>query len=146
VLLILLGIVFFVLEATVTSYGVLAIGGVVSMVLGSLMLIKTDAPFLQISWAVIIPVVTAAAAFSLLIVGMGVSAMRSKPVSGREGMVGLVGVARTPLSPQGKIFVRGELWDAVSEQPLKPGDRAEVTHIEGLKLFVKPVLNKGDAL
>jgi membrane-bound serine protease (ClpP class) len=145
VLLILLGIVFFVLEATVTSYGVLAIGGVVSMVLGSLMLIKTDAPFLQISWAVIIPVVTAAAAFSLLIVGMGVSAMRSRPVSGREGMVGLVGVARTPLSPQGKIFVRGELWDAVSEQPLEPGDHAEVTRIEGLKLFVKPVLNKGDA-
>jgi membrane-bound serine protease (ClpP class) len=101
VLLILLGIVFFVLEATVTSYGVLAIGGVVSMVLGSLMLIKTDAPFLQISWAVIIPVVTTAAAFSLLIVGMGVRAMRSRPVSGREGMVGLVPCRRKERSLYG---------------------------------------------
>jgi membrane-bound serine protease (ClpP class) len=145
VLLILLGIVFFVLEATVTSYGVLAIGGVTSMILGSLMLIKADAPFLQISWVVIIPVVTVAAAFSLLIVGMGVKAMRQRPVSGSEGMVGLVGIVRTPIDPHGQVFVRGELWDAVSEQPLKRGEYAEVIRMEGLKLLVKPVLKKEDA-
>jgi membrane-bound serine protease (ClpP class) len=144
VLLILLGVVLFILEATVTSYGLLAIGGVASMVLGSVMLMKTDAPFLQISWGVILPVVTVVAGFSLLIVGMGMRAMRQRPLSGREGMVGLIGVVKTPLVPQGQLFVRGELWDAVSEQPLKPGDHAEVVRMEGLKLLVKPALKKGD--
>jgi membrane-bound serine protease (ClpP class) len=75
VLLLILGIVFFVLEATVTSYGLLALGGVASMIFGSLMLIKSDAEFLQISWAVIIPVVITSAGVSLFLIGMGVRAM-----------------------------------------------------------------------
>ncbi len=145
VLLLLLGVVMFILEATVTSYGLLAIGGVISMILGSLMLIKGEAPFLQISWTVILPVVALAAGFSLLVVGMGVRAMRRHPLTGSEGMVGLVGVAKTNFAPQGKMLVRGELWDAISEQPLQPGDHAEVTRIDGLKLYVKPAPPKGDA-
>ena len=115
------------------------------MLLGSLMLIKGEAPFLQISWTVILPVVALAAGFSLFVVGMGIRAMRRRPLTGSEGMVGLVGVAKTNLAPQGKILVRGELWDAISEQPLQPGDHAEVTRIEGLKLYVKPAPPKGDA-
>ncbi len=142
VLLLLLGVVFFILEVTVTSYGLLALGGVASMILGSLMLVKAEAPFLQISWAVILPVVTLAGGFSLLIVGMGIRAMRRPPVTGREGMVGLVGVAKTPLAPQGTILVHGELWDAISEAPLQPGDQVEVTRIDGLKLSVKPLSKK----
>ncbi len=138
VLLMLLGVVFFVLEATVTSYGLLAIGGVISMILGSVMLVKTDAPFLQVSWAVILPVVGVAAGLSLLIVGMGVKAMRRRPVTGMEGMVGTVGVAKTTLAPQGKIMIHGEIWDALSEHPLEPGDSVEVVRMEGLKLYVKP--------
>lgn len=145
VLLMLLGIVLFVLEVSVTSYGLLAIGGVVSMILGSLMLIKAEAPFLQISWSVIVPVVALAAGFTLFVVGMGIRAMRRQPSTGSEGMVGLVGVAKTPLAPQGKILVHGELWEAVSDCPLLPGDRAEVTKIEGLTLYVTPVAKKGDA-
>ncbi|MGQ0810636.1 MAG: NfeD family protein [Nitrospiraceae bacterium] len=138
-LLIVLGIAFFVLEATVTSFGLLAIGGVIAMILGSLMLIKTDAEFLQISWGVIVPVVSLTAAFSLFIVGMGVRAMRRKPATGREGMVGLIGIARTALAPQGQLSIHGELWEAISDQPLKPGDRAEVTRVDGLRLHVKPI-------
>jgi len=144
VLLVLLGVVLFILEATVTSYGLLAIGGVASMILGGLMLVKTDAPFLKISWSVILPVVTLAAGFSLFVVGMGVRAMRRQPTTGSEGMVGLVGVAKTSLTPQGKILVHGELWDAISEQSLQPGDQVEVTRVEGLRLYVKPVSKKGD--
>src|SRR5438132_5859249 len=86
VLLIMLGVILFILEATVTSYGLLAIGGVASMILGGLMLMKTDAPFLKISWSVILPVVTLAAGFSLFVVGMGVRAMRRQPTTGSEGM------------------------------------------------------------
>jgi membrane-bound serine protease (ClpP class) len=145
VLLILLGIVFFILEATVTSFGLLAIGGVISMILGSLMLVKAEAPFLQISWSVILPVVAMAAFFTLFIVGMGLRAMKPRPLTGREGMVGLIGVAKTALAPQGQLSVHGELWEAVSEQPLQPGDQAEVTRVEGLKLYVKPVSPKKEA-
>jgi len=139
VLLFLLGIVFFVLEATVTSYGLLAIGGIVSMLLGSVMLIKTDVEFLRISWSVILPVVGLAALFSLLIVGMGVRAMRRPPATGREEMVGLVGIVRTALTPHGQVAVHGELWEAISEHPLQPGDEAEVTSVDGLRLRVKPL-------
>lgn len=143
VLLFLLGIVFLILEATITSFGLLAIGGIISMLLGSVMLIKTDVEFLQISWSVILPVVALAAAFSFLMVGMGVKAMRRPPVTGREEMVGLVGIVKTALTPQGQLAVRGELWEAISEQPLQPGDEAEVTRLDGLRLHVKPVPKKG---
>jgi membrane-bound serine protease (ClpP class) len=145
VLLILLGIVFFILEATVTSFGLLAIGGVISMILGSLMLVKAEAPFLQISWSVILPVVAMTAFFTLFLVGMGLRAMKSRPLTGREGMVGLIGVAKTALAPRGQLSVHGELWEAISEQPLQPGDQAEVTRVEGLKLYVKPVSPKKEA-
>ena len=145
VLLFVLGIIFFILEASVTSYGLLAIGGVASMVLGSLMLIKTDVEFLQISWSVIIPVVVVVAAFSLFIVGMGVRAMRRRPVTGQEEMVGLVGIVKTALTPHGQISVHGELWDAVSAQPMQPGEEAEIISVNGLRLQVKPVSQQKEA-
>lgn len=138
VLLLLLGVIFFVLEATVTSYGLLAIGGVISMILGSLMLIKSEAPFLQISWFVILPVVGTAALFSLFVVGMGLRAMRRRPATGREGMVGEVGIVKQALAPHGTVWIGGELWDAESDQPMESGAHAEVTRVEGLKLIVKP--------
>jgi membrane-bound serine protease (ClpP class) len=138
VLLMLLGIVLFILEVSVTSYGILALGGVTSLVLGSLMLFKAEAPYLKVSWAVILPVVTLATAFTLLAVGTGVRAMRRRPVTGREGMVGLIGVARTDFAPHGQLLVHGELWDASSSEPLRAGDQAEVVRVEGLKLYVKP--------
>ena len=143
VLLILLGIVMFILEVTVTSYGLLAIGGVISMILGSLMLVKTEAPFLQVSWSVILPAVLLAAGFCLFVLSMGIRAMRQRPATGGEGMIGLVGVARTPLTPQGRVAVHGELWDAVSEEPLQPGDHAEITGLDGLTLRVRPAGRKG---
>jgi len=141
-LLFLLGIVFFILEASVTSYGLLAIGGVISMLIGSLMLIKSDAEFFQISWAVILPVVTLASAFTLLVIGTGMNALRRRPATGREEMVGLVGIARTALAPDGQLAVRGELWEAVSEQPVAAGSEVEVTAVDGLRLRVKPYLKK----
>ncbi|HET7909489.1 MAG TPA: nodulation protein NfeD [Nitrospira sp.] len=141
-LLFVLGIVFFVLEASVTSYGLLAIGGVIAMLIGSVMLIKSDAEFLQISWAVILPVVALASTFTLLVIGLGINALRRRPATGREEMIGLVGVAKTALAPAGQLAVRGELWEAVSEQPVSPGEQVEVTAVEGLRLRVKPRLRK----
>lgn len=145
VLLLILGIVFFILEATVTSYGLLAIGGVVSMTFGSLMLIKSDAEFFQISWAVIIPVIITTASVSLFIVGMGVRAMRRPPQTGSEGLIGSIGIAKTALCPDGKLSIHGELWDAVSDAPAEPGTSAKVLRVEGLTLYVTPVLQKKEA-
>jgi len=145
VLLFMLGIVFFVLEATVTSYGLLAIGGVVSMVLGSLMLIKSDADFFQISWSVIVPVIITTAGVSLFMVGMGLRALRRSPQTGSEGMIGTIGVAKTALSPRGKLSIHGELWDAVSDQPAEAGASAKVLRVEGLTLYVTPMFQKKEA-
>jgi membrane-bound serine protease (ClpP class) len=145
VLLFVLGIVFFILEASITSYGLLGIGGAVSMLLGSVMLIKTDVEFLQISWSVILPVVALTAVFSLFMVGMGIRAMRQRPMTGREEMIGLVGIAKTALTPHGQFAVHGELWEAVSERPLQAGEEAEVTGVEGLRLHVKPYSQQKEA-
>jgi membrane-bound serine protease (ClpP class) len=120
----------------------LAIGGVLAMLIGSVMLIKSDAEFFRISWSVILPVVTLASAFTLLSVGMGMKALRRRPTTGREGMIGLVGIVKTALTPRGQLSVQGELWEAVSEQPLSPGEEAEITGIDGLQLRVKPYLKK----
>ncbi len=143
VLLFVLGIVFLILEATVTSFGLLAIGGIIAMLLGSVMLIKTDVEFLQISWTVILPVVALAAGVTFFLVGMGMQAMRRPAVTGREELVGMVGIVTTALTPHGQMAVHGELWQAVSDLPLQPGEEAEVTGIQGLQLSVKPVPKKG---
>jgi membrane-bound serine protease (ClpP class) len=76
-------------------------------------------------------------------VGMGVRAMRRRPVTGSEGMIGLVGVAKTALAPRGQIAVRGELWEAMSEDPVEAGRMVEVTAIDGLTLRVKSARDKG---
>ena len=138
VLLLLLGLVMLILEATVTSYGILAIGGVTSLTLGSLMLMREEFPFYQLSWSVIVPVVVLAAGFTFLIVSFGVKSLRGRTVTGSEGLVGMIGLAKTDLNPAGQIFVHGELWEAISEEPLKAGSQIQVTKINGLTLHVHP--------
>ena len=107
------------------------------------MLIKTDVEFLLISWMVILPVVALAAGITFFWVGMGVRAMRRPAVTGREELIGMVGIVTTALTPLGQLAVHGELWQAVSDLPLHPGEEAEVTGIEGLRLSVTPVRKKG---
>ena len=138
-----LGVVFLILEAMVTSFGMLALGGIIAMLLGSVMLVKTDVEFLQISWWVILPVVALTSGVTFFMVGMGIKAMRRPAATGREELVGMVGIVKTPLAPQGQVAVRGELWEAISEVPLQPGEKAEVTGIDGLRLSVKPISPKG---
>jgi len=146
VLLFLLGIVMLILEVTVTSFGLLAIGGVTAMILGSLMLMNQDFPYYQISWSVILPMVGLALGFTFFVVKFGVKALRGRTTTGREGMVGLIGLAKTNLAPHGKIFIHGELWDAVSSTPVSAGQEIEVTRMEGLKLHVKPVLHQKEGV
>lgn len=136
-LLILLAIVLFIAEIKVMSYGLLTVGGVISLVLGSLMLVKTDVPFMRVSWTVILPTAIATAAFFLLAVGMGLKAHHRRPAMGVEALVGAGGEARTVLSPRGQVFVHGELWEARAEESIVKGEPIEVTAVEGLTVVVK---------
>jgi membrane-bound serine protease (ClpP class) len=136
-LLILLGVLLFIAELQVASHGILTAGGIAAMLLGSVMLIDSPAPFLQISRAAIIGVTAATAAFFFLVVGAAIRAHRRQPVTGREGLIGLTGVAKTPLKPEGQVFLRGEIWKATCEEAVKPGGRVEVTGIDGLTLKVR---------
>lgn len=135
--LILLGLILFIAEIKVTSYGLLTVGGIISMVLGSLMLIDTDVPYLRISWSVILPTVSATALFSVLILGLVVKSHRTRPVSGIDGLIGAEGIARTNIEPGGEIFIHGEIWKAESGDMIKKGDKIIVEKIDGLKVRVR---------
>jgi membrane-bound serine protease (ClpP class) len=138
VLLVVLGVIFFVLEIQVASYGLLTLGGIAAMTLGGLLLVKTDAPFMQVSLSFLLPTVITAAAIMFGMAWLAMKARRRGPVTGRESMIGEIATARTDVAPHGQVFLHGELWDAVSEQPIKRGDEAEVRSIEGLTLKVVP--------
>ncbi|RKY68766.1 MAG: nodulation protein NfeD [Candidatus Latescibacterota bacterium] len=135
-LLILLAIVLFILETQIPSHGILTIGGIISMGLGSIMLINVQASFLRISWGVIIPAVIATAAFFLFAVGMGLHIQRRKPTTGAEGLVGEIGVALTRIGPTGKVAIHGEIWEAVSDQKIRKGEKILVIGVNRLRLRV----------
>lgn len=137
-LLAILGVVFLLLEISVTSYGLLALGGVAAMTLGGLLLIKSDAPYLQLSLTFLLPTVLTAGGLIGAVVWMAIKSGRSKPVIGTEGMIGSVGIAKTNLNPRGQITVHGELWEAISQHPIRQGEPAEVVSVEGLTLTVTP--------
>ena len=133
-----LAIVLFILEIKVTSHGLLTIGAVIAMLFGSLMLIDSPFPFMRVSLAVIIPSVLVTALFFLFAVGMGARAQRRRVTTGREGLVGALGVARGQVGARGgSVFVRGEFWNAVSDDAIADGDRVEIIRVDGLVLRVR---------
>jgi len=139
-LLILFGIVLLIAEIKIVSHGVLTIGGVIAILLGSMMLVNTPEMPLRISWTVILPVVAATAGIFAFAVSAGVRAQLRRPASGAEGLIEEVGVARTPLDPEGQVFIRGEIWRAVSEAAaIAEGERVRVVAVDGLTLRVTRV-------
>jgi len=139
VLLVILGTIFLLLEISVTSYGLLALGGLAAMTLGGLLLIKSDAPYLQISLSFLLPTVMLIGALIGVMAWMAVKSTRGKPITGTEGMIGSIGIAKTDLNPRGQITLQGEIWDAVSQTPIKQGEAAAVLSVEGLTVTVIPV-------
>jgi membrane-bound serine protease (ClpP class) len=138
VLLIVLGIILFILEVKIVSYGLLSIGGIISLVIGSLMLFTSSAPFMQLSISVIIPAVLIISLFFIITIRLAVKAYRRKPVTGNEGLIGLEGIANTDLSPDGgMISLHGELWAAFSDDTIPKGEKIIVESVTGLKLKVK---------
>ncbi|MBM4329847.1 MAG: nodulation protein NfeD [Deltaproteobacteria bacterium] len=139
VLLIILGIFLFVAEIKVASYGLLTMGGIVSLALGSIMLFESPIPALRASLSVIIPTLLFTVGFFVFAVTMALKAQMAKPSTGAEGLLGEIGVAQTRLSPEGKVFVHGELWNAYTEEPIAEGEKIRILKIEGLKLKVEKV-------
>lgn len=129
VLLILLGLVMFLLEVKVPSFGMLTVGGILSLTFGSLMLIGSDQPTQQISRGVIAATVTVCSAFFVLVVTFVVRTQHSRIVSGSEGMVGERGRAVEDFEGQGRVFVHSEYWDADCSEPLHAGDPVEVVRL-----------------
>jgi len=139
VLLILFGLVLLVLEIKVASFGLLGAGGVVSLLLGSMILIDAPTPELRVSLGLIIPVVIALSAILLFLVRLAVIAQRRPSVTGASGMVGAAGVALTsiPAGGTGRVSARGEIWTARSDDAIAEGEAILVSSLDGLVLTVR---------
>jgi membrane-bound serine protease (ClpP class) len=139
-LLILLGLLLFALEIKVTSYGLLTVGGVISLVFGSMILIDSPAPELQLSLRIVLPVAFGFAAIAAMLVRLGVAAQQQPAVTGMAGMIGETGRALTPIGPaqRGRVAVHGEIWEATAAEPIGEGVRIRVVTVDGLRLTIRP--------
>jgi membrane-bound serine protease (ClpP class) len=137
-LLMLFGLLLLALELKVTSYGLLAVGGIISLIFGSLMLIDSPLPELQLSLSLVISIVVAFTAIATFLVRLAVTAQREAPVTGAEGLMGETGEALTPIAAgtPGRVRVHGEIWLATANQPIARGDRVMIKGINGLTLTV----------
>jgi membrane-bound serine protease (ClpP class) len=136
-LLILFGVVLLIAEIKVVSHGILTIGAVIAMVLGSVMLYDAPETGLRISWYVIVPAVGTTVGLFAFVLSFGVRALYGRPTTGAQGMVGEIGVAKSPLNPEGHVLVQGELWRAVARDgAVAVGEPVQVTAVNGLTLTV----------
>jgi membrane-bound serine protease (ClpP class) len=137
--LILFGIILFIAEIKVVSHGLLAVGGVISLFLGSLMLFHSPVEYMRVSLSVVIPAVIVSAAFFIFAVTKAINARLTKPTTGMEGLIGEVGIVSTPISPEGKVSIHGEFWNATSDQNIEKGEKAQVIGVDNLKLKVRKI-------
>jgi membrane-bound serine protease (ClpP class) len=141
--LIIFAVILFVLEIKVVSHGLLTIGGIISLILGSIMLINTETTLevFKISWQVILVIVILTAAFFIFAIGFGIKAQSRKPTTGTEGIIGEVGETISDLVPEGQVRIHGELWNAESlDGPVSKGTKVKVTQVSNLKLMVRKII------
>lgn len=137
-LLIILAIIMFILEVKIISHGILTIGGIISMILGSIMLFESPAPFMKLSFYIILPAVIITALFFTLTFSLAFKAYKRKPVTGLEGLMGEKGIAVTNITKEGgMVLLHGERWSAFSDEPITKGEKIVIESIEGLTVKVK---------
>jgi len=138
VLLILFGLVLLTLEIKIPSYGLLTVGGLASLLFGSMILMDSSLPELQLSLRLVLPVVFGLAGIAAFLVRLAVVAQRLAPVTGISGMIGDVGEALTAIDPgrSGRVMAHGEIWTAIAPEPIAEGDRIRITSVDGLTLTV----------
>ena len=137
ILLIVLAIIFFIMEMKITSYGLLSVAGVVSLLLGSLMLFKGSAPDMKLSLRVVLPTMIVISGFFVAVAGLVFRAQISKPTTGSSGLVGQIGVVKKALTPTGKVFVHGELWNARAKDPIDKDAKVRIVKVINLILEVE---------
>jgi membrane-bound serine protease (ClpP class) len=136
-LLILFGIGLMVAEIKIVSHGILGVGGVIALLLGSLMLFDAPEVGFRVSWWVLIPTVGATAGTFLIVIAAGVRALGRRPMLGASGLVGQVAVTRSRLAPEGQVSVQGEIWRAVADEgPIDEGVPVRIVDVQGLTLKV----------
>jgi membrane-bound serine protease (ClpP class) len=139
ILLIVLAIIFFIMEMKITSYGLLSVAGVVSLLLGSLMLFKGNTPDMKVSLQVVLPTIVIISGFFVAVAGLVFRAQISKPTTGSSGLVGEIGVVKKALAPEGKVFVHGELWNARAKGPIDKDAKVRIVQVVNLILEVEAV-------
>jgi membrane-bound serine protease (ClpP class) len=140
VVLILASFVLFALEAKFATHGVLGIGGIATLTLGGLLLVDSPIPEMRVHLATALSVSVPLGIITVFLMNIALKARRNKVVTGPQGLIGETGVAETMLSPRGKVFVHGEIWDAVSSAVVPAGQPVVVRRVEGLQLQVDPAL------
>src|SRR5271167_3889494 len=134
VVLIFLAFVLFALEAKFVTHGVLAIGGIVTLTLGGLLLVDGPIPQMRVHFLTALAVSIPLGAITVFLMSIALKARANKITTGAQGMIGEIGLTQSALSPQGKVFIHGELWDAISSANLPPGQPVVVRQVKGLRL------------
>ena len=138
ILLILFALVLFILEVKVPSYGILTIGGVVAMFLGSIMLFEEAPGFpFRVDWRIALTITLLSAGFFVFAVGMALKIRLTRPTTGAEGLIGKIGIASSTIAPQGTVHLGAEIWKAVSDEKIKKNERVRVVSVNGLELKVE---------
>ena len=139
ILLIVLAIIFFIMEMKIVSYGLLSVAGIVALLLGSLMLFEGTTPDMKLSLRVVLPTIILISGFFVAVATLVFRAQISKPVTGSGGLVGEIGIVKKALTPEGKVFVHGELWNARAKEPLDEDVKVRVVNVVNLILEVESV-------
>ncbi|MGD8492517.1 MAG: nodulation protein NfeD [Desulfobacterales bacterium] len=138
ILLIALAIILFIMEMKIPSYGLLSVAGVLSLLLGSLMMFKNTGPDMGLSLKVLLPTLILISGFFVFVAGLVFRAQMSKPKTGTKGLVGEVGIVKKALAPEGKVFVHGELWNARAQEQIDENRKVRVINVVNLMLEVEP--------
>jgi len=139
IILIILALIFFIMEIKIASYGLLSIAGVISFFLGSLMLFEGNPPELKVSMQVLVPTMLMVSGFFVIVASLVFKAQIVRPKTGAKGLIGEIGVVTKTIDPEGKVFVHGELWFAISEKMILKDANVRVIKVENLVLEVEPV-------
>jgi membrane-bound serine protease (ClpP class) len=138
ILLIGLALIFFILEMKIASFGLLSVAGILSLLLGSVMLFDRVDGRIGLSWTVMIPTIGLVGGFFAVVAGLVFRSRLRRPMTGSTGLIGETGVVKMPLAPTGRVQVRGELWFARCRTPVGVDQQVRVTAVDGLTLEVEP--------
>ena len=138
-LLILVAVILFILEVKVVSYGMLSVGGIASLFLGSIMLFDSAEPYYKLSLTLVLSVTAFTALFFIVVLGFAIRVQKNRPTTGIEGLIGEEGIVTVALEPEGTVKVRGEIWKAICDGAIEIGSKVRVTAVKGMLLTVEKI-------